>query len=304
MRFLHPLAVILLIAATASGQDRDAITVLHAGAPVPYEAMLEDLAKADVVLVGEQHGLTAGHAFEARLLQSLTSAAPRLTLSLEMFESDIQLVLDEYLRGQITESAFLAASRPWPRYKSDYRPLIEWSRAHQIKVVAANVPRRYVNIVSRQGQGALRMLSRDSRRYLPRLPYSMQISPGYEQALDAIFGGGHDSAGAAGMPTAEHMKQAQALWDIGMAESVLRARRSHRNGVILHICGSMHCERGYGITERLRAASRGLTIRTVIIRTEGSLVDAQSTELGDYIVVCPPNPTVSDELEQPAARSR
>ena len=53
----------------------------------------------------------------------------KLVLSLEMFEADNQFVLNEYLAGRITEEEFLAKSRPWPRYKTDYRQLVEFAKA-------------------------------------------------------------------------------------------------------------------------------------------------------------------------------
>lgn len=52
----------------------------------------------------------------------------KLVLSLEMFEADNQSVLNEYLDGKITEDEFLAKSRPWPRYKTDYRQLVEFAK--------------------------------------------------------------------------------------------------------------------------------------------------------------------------------
>src|SRR3954467_8455063 len=68
---------------------------------------------------------------------------------MEMFERDVQIVLDEYLSDLITEQHFLASSRPWGNYKTDYRPLVELAKEKHLDVIAANAPRRYVNMVSR-----------------------------------------------------------------------------------------------------------------------------------------------------------
>ena len=54
---------------------------------------------------------------------------------------DIQPILDRYLSGAISEAAFLKASRPWPNYAADYRPVVEFAREHHWRVIAANVPR-------------------------------------------------------------------------------------------------------------------------------------------------------------------
>jgi uncharacterized iron-regulated protein len=287
---IRPL-VIAALAALMGGLTAvraDDAGIYRAGRPVTFDEMIADLARMDVILVGEQHDSEAGHAFEARLLQGLGQARPGLALSLEMFERDVQLVLDEYLAGYITESAFLAASRPWPRYKTDYRPLVEWAREARRPVIAANVPRRYVNMVSRGGQTSLLALPRASRALLPRLPYRMDLDPAYEAELDSLFGAPHGSTPAPGMPSAENMKQAQALWDHGMAESIVAAWRRSDVRAVLHVCGSMHCERGFGITARLKKAAPRLRVATVILRPTPPDGSALPAELGTYVVDCGP----------------
>src|SRR5262249_39841718 len=84
-----------------------------------FAQMIEELSKADVVVVGEQHDHKLGHSIELDVLKGLHTKKPSLALSLEMFERDVQLVVDEYLKGQINQSSFIAASRPWPNYKTD-----------------------------------------------------------------------------------------------------------------------------------------------------------------------------------------
>ncbi len=107
-----------------------------------FESMLADLAKADVVFVGEQHDDPNTHRLEAAILDGLRRRGVTLTLSLEMFERDTQGGLDSYLSGGIAEEEFLKSSRPWPRYATDYRPLVEMAKANGWPVIAANVPRR------------------------------------------------------------------------------------------------------------------------------------------------------------------
>ena len=54
------------------------------------ESMLADLAKADVVFVGEQHDDPNTHRLEAAILDGLRRRGVPVTLSLEMFERDTQ----------------------------------------------------------------------------------------------------------------------------------------------------------------------------------------------------------------------
>ena len=106
-----------------------------------FESMLADLSYADVVFVGEQHDDPNTHRLELAVLDGLARRRGNIILSLEMFERDVQAVLDDYLADRMTEEAFLKASRPWPRYQTDYRPLVEFAKRRGWSVVAANVPR-------------------------------------------------------------------------------------------------------------------------------------------------------------------
>lgn len=268
--------------------------ILKQGEQVAQEALIAAAAAADVVLIGEHHDHAEGHAFKAEFLRTLGPRAPRLVLSLEMFERDVQEVLDEYLAGFITENAFLAASRPWPRYRTDYRPLVEWCKENRRPVVAANVPRRYVNMVARMGQQSLLRLPPPSRRWLPRLPYSMDMSPEYHRALDQVFGMSHGTMPETMAAQVNRMKEAQALWDHGMAESILSARRRYRAQPVVHVVGSMHCERGFGIVERLRRAAPRLRVVTVIVRPHPRPEEpAVPSDLGDYVVLTGPPPAAT-----------
>src|SRR4029079_19218104 len=95
-----------------------------------FETMIASLVWADVVLVGEQHDDANTHRLELAVLEGLARRNISVTLSLEMFERDVQGTLDTYMSVCSAEDEFLKTSRPWPRYGTDYRPLVEFARAH------------------------------------------------------------------------------------------------------------------------------------------------------------------------------
>ena len=129
-----------------------------------FELMLADLATADVIFVGEQHDDPNTHRLELGMLEGLRRRRVPVIVSLEMFERDVQAAVDRYLSGAMVEAEFLKDARPWPRYATDYRPLVELAKAHGWPVVAANVPRRFASEVAKSGQaGARSALRRRSR---------------------------------------------------------------------------------------------------------------------------------------------
>ncbi|HSG47160.1 MAG TPA: ChaN family lipoprotein, partial [Longimicrobiales bacterium] len=135
--------------ASAQHPERGASTVVegsdfrvydHRGRSRSFADVLEAMDKADALLVGETHDDVVGHGVETQIF---IRAAQRMgavgdaereerpvVLSLEMFERDVQYVLDEYLADLITEDQFKKSSRPWDRYDTDYRPMVEFARAH------------------------------------------------------------------------------------------------------------------------------------------------------------------------------
>jgi uncharacterized iron-regulated protein len=271
--------------------------IFKGASTITMTAMLDELVKADVVFVGEQHDHARGHALELEILQGLYARNPKTLLSLEMFERDVQPVLDEYIGGFITETHLLQSARPWPNYKTDYRPMVEFCKEKGLPVVAANAPRRYVNLVSRKGQAGLADLPKPSRAFLGRYPYSMELPAGYDKMLTDLFGGAHDQSGAAtqtspppGMPSPANMKQAQALWDVTMADSIARALKDHRGWKVMQVNGAGHSDYRFGIVDRLRQIAPRLKVAVVSIRPDASYPNPNTStfaEAADFVIVTP-----------------
>lgn len=299
---VHPLSLLcaaLIVsgwpsAAFAKG-DSERIVISH-GEMKSVEQMLDTLSKADIVVIGEQHDHKQGHRLELEILTGIYARNRSVALSLEMFERDVQLVLDEYLQNEISTASFLAASRPWPNYKSDYAPMIEFCKMNKIPVVAANAPRRYVNIVSTKGQQVLLEFSKKSREHFAKLPYSMDIPPEYDRALTEIFSNhdpvpaGKSGAQSSSSPMPLYIKEGQALWDATMAESILKGRsRTHRK-LILQINGAMHSDSRFGIVDRLSKATSNLKILTISIAPTENYpkVDFGKYEkIADFMILTP-----------------
>jgi uncharacterized iron-regulated protein len=290
------LAAFALFAAWGRAMAQSDPVVLGPGGRATMDQMLDALAKADVVFVGEQHDHARGHELELEILKGLHARSPKTLLSLEMFERDVQPVVDEYTGGFITETHFLQSSRPWPNYKTDYRPMVEFCKENRLPVVAANAPRRYVNIVSRKGQAGLDGLPKPSRAYLGRYPYSMILPAGYDKMLNDLFGGAHNPAGqavASNMPSPENMKQAQGLWDVTMADSIARAVKVHRGWKVMQVNGAGHSDHHYGIVDRLRQVEPRLKVAVVTIAPDSAYPNADPagySGLADFVILTPPDP--------------
>src|SRR5690606_23183780 len=106
------------------------------GKATDYDAMLKELEKDDVILFGELHNDSIAHALQLEITKSLfKTQGSRLVLGAEMFETDVQLILDEYFGNQIPEKNFEAEARLWQNYKTDYKPLVLFAKENNIRFV-------------------------------------------------------------------------------------------------------------------------------------------------------------------------
>ena len=92
------------------------------GNPVVLADLIQKIKEVDVTFLGETHTDSVAHLLQALVLKETSDA--NQALSLEMFERDVQYVVNEYLAGLIIEEHFLKSARPWDNYSSDYRELI------------------------------------------------------------------------------------------------------------------------------------------------------------------------------------
>ena len=88
---------------------------------VPLQEIIDDMKTYDVLFFGEEHSDSVCHFLEDTLLQMMyKSYLSNTALSLEMFDRDVQLIMDEYLQGLIREKSFKKDARTWKNY-SNYR---------------------------------------------------------------------------------------------------------------------------------------------------------------------------------------
>ena len=157
------------------------------GQPATLDDIREAMGVADVVFVGELHNDPVSHYIEQVVLKDWYSThGSAAALSLEMFSRDVQYIVDEYLNDLISESHFQLSSSPWSNYETDYKPLVEFAKANGFPVIAANAPRRYSNMVTRMGRGALNGLSDQALSYVAPQPYGAP-SAAYKAQWDAVM---------------------------------------------------------------------------------------------------------------------
>jgi uncharacterized iron-regulated protein len=265
-------------------QDKPAYKLFtKAGKEVKYSKMLDGLQKADVVLFGEQHNDPIAHWLQLEIANDLHKAhQQKFAIGAEIFEMDVQLVLDEYLNGQIAENNFEQESRPWPNYKTDYKPVVRFAKDAGIPFVATNVPRRYAAIVASGGLTALGNLTPEAKTYIAPLPIVVDMDlPGYKNMLSMFGSNTH------GNTKAESIVQAQALKDATMAYVILN--QVTKGNKVLHLNGSYHTDNYEGIGWYLKQKQPNLKVATITTVTQEALekLTDENKNKADFILVVP-----------------
>ena len=230
---------------------------------------LADALKAyDVVFFGEWHDHPGNHLAEMALFRAVHQRSPKLALSLEMFERDVQPVLDDYMAGRIGEEALQRRGRAWGNYAESYRPLVEYAKENALAVIAAEAPTRVVRCVGQEGPEFLSHLRAEQRNWAAA---ELHLDGGayrdkFFRFLDEDNGHGEGTAtDMTGAPTASALRSfaAQVTRDDTMAESIFLYLQKHPGQKVMHITGAFHVESFLGTVERLKLRAPRLKIAVV-----------------------------------------
>jgi len=274
----------LLVSAQAqvAGHPHTKVFAVGEGREITLDQIVDRLIGANVVFFGEEHNDSIAHALQYQVYKALIQRLGRVTLSMEMFERDAQLVVDEYLQGHITEAKLQEEGKAWGNY-SDYAPLVDLAMESGQQVIAANVPTRYANLVARRGLAALEALPRASRPWMAKLPIDTQ-RPVYQRKFDEAMGGHGHGMG----PSVFH---AQLLRDATMAESIWRTWKKDRRTPIFHLNGRFHSDYYLGTVEELRRLNNRIEVVTISCFSSDDFENpdwAPYGELADLIILTDP----------------
>ena len=276
------LLLTFLITCGVYAQQPQAYTLFdHNGKATTYDAMIDSLSRADVVFFGEMHNCPITHWMEQNVLQAFVGRfGKNVMVGAEMFESDNQLILDEYLQRRISGDRFEAECRLGTNHSTDYAPLLSIAYENKLPVVATNVPRRYANAVKEHGLSWLDSLSSASRAYLPPLPIYVERDSTAEKAFEVMGAmAGHSNRG--------HYVEAQALKDATMAWNI--AQNWQHNIHFVHFNGSYHSDFRKGIIEQLLHYCPQLRIALVTAVRQESVEALDEVQLGrsDFYICVP-----------------
>lgn len=271
----------LLVIATSSYSQKEPYVIYNAkGKKVSHKKMMKTLNSKDIVLFGELHNNPISHWLQYEVTVDLHKTR-NVILGAEMFEADNQTFLSDYVNGSITYTELDSLARLWANYKTDYAPLVDFAKEQQLEFVATNVPRRYANLVYRQGFESLESLTNEEKMWMAPLPipFDSELAT-YQKIL--VDMGDHGSP---------ELVKAQAIKDATMAHFILK---HYQEGYLfLHFNGAFHSDYYEGILWYLKGENDTLNYGTIstVSQENVNLLLEENHGKADYIICVDSNMT-------------
>ncbi len=280
----------LILNLPLTGQNKPAYQIFSAnGELVDYHQMAKELKESEIIFFGELHNNPIAHWLQLSLTEDLFKVkGENLVLGAEMFEADNQLIMNEYLLGEIREKDFESEARLWNNYQTDYKPLVTFAKENEVDFIATNIPRRYAAKVSKEGFEGLEGLNDEAKSYFAPLPvkYDSTLSC-YKDMLQMMH-----------MPAMRgkinyNLPKAQAIKDATMAHFILE--NFSQETLFLHFNGSYHSDNYEGIVWYVKQEMPEVKVKTisVVLQNEISSLEESNMNVADYLIVVPVNMTTT-----------
>jgi uncharacterized iron-regulated protein len=232
---------------------------LPAGKPrmTPASEIISEMAKRDVVLLGEQHDEPDHHYWQLQTLAALHALRPSMAIGFESFPRRVQPVLDSWIAGELTTRQFLEGvewEKVWNFPPELYVPLFEFARVNRIPMIAINVERTLTKAVSDKGWDALPEAQKEG------VSRPAAASSSYENVLFEVFAQHTQLPGRSGKrpgrddPAFRNFVESQLTWDRAMAEALAARAQGDAASrpLVVGIMGGGHVRNGHGVPHQLR----------------------------------------------------
>lgn len=301
MKYSFSALFVLLIVIASSSMSYAQITTKHykiystkAQKEVSINDIVEEMKSSDVLFFGEEHNDSVLHYLEFAIFEALYQKFnTQIALSLEMFDRDVQPVMNEYLQSAIREKDFIKDAKVWNNYK-DYRPLVELAKKQQLDVICANAAGRYSNLAGRKGQSGLMKLPEASKNNFAPLPFDTASGMYYQKLMNLM---GHNSSDTTkksppmGMMGGFNIAMAQSLWDATMAYSIAQYLKTNKTKKIFQVNGRFHSDEGFAIVTQLKKTAPNIKSLIISGGSDEHFPNINWDEykhLGDFIIIVDP----------------
>jgi uncharacterized iron-regulated protein len=245
-----------------AGDRESAMTpiVVNRAQSATLPELMSKLRDERLVYVGETHTAWGDHLLQLEVLREMAAQPGELAVGVEWIQARFQPALDGYFAGRIDESAFLRQTEYFDRWRFDYRlyrPIIEFARANNVRVVALNASRELTDAIKAVGVDGL------TGELAAEAPDHYDFGNAeYEKQLRTMFAMHRNEGQDDDM--FRRFLEVQLTWDEKMAERVAEYLAGGNDRRMLVLAGKGHISGRSGIPDRVtrRTGIEGVTIAT------------------------------------------
>ena len=211
---------------------------------ISFSQMMTDTEGSNVIFVAEDHANISHHELQLDIIRSLRAMKKNMAIGLEMFQTDYQGQLDDWIDGKMTEQSFKAVyDRNWSYDWPLYRDIFIFARDNHIPMIALNIPKEIVFKVARQGFASLTL---EERKNLP-LGVTCDLNNPQTEFLKKTFQSvfKHEANGK----VFDYFCEAQGVRNSGMAMNIVNDQKKHPDRILVALAGTWHAVK-HGIPER------------------------------------------------------
>lgn len=146
------------------------------------EEVIRQINNEKVIFVGEGHETTEDHLVQLAVVRRLHEGEKKVVIALEMFQSEAQPVLNQWVGGEISENDFIKAYHSaWRVPYEYYSKIFEYARQVRIPLAAINEKESLINNVAKTG---IESLPKDFRK-AAKVPPCARV-PEYSRMIDSL----------------------------------------------------------------------------------------------------------------------
>jgi uncharacterized iron-regulated protein len=238
---------------------------METGETVAFDELIDQLEKKDLVFIGETHDNPEHHLIQVQLLQALMARHDLpLTVAVEFFQAYQQEVLDQYMKGSITEEMFLKGvgwRKAWGFDYHFYRPLIVMTKQRGGQILAINAPRDITRKVARFGLSGLEPKEREE------LAVDIDLT---DESHRAYVWEAYKKHPHINLKSFDFFYQAQCVWEDTMAENIGKSLIKGKRKMVV-FTGNGHIIKKFGIPGRTLKRVRVDCATVVLLPFTGQL---------------------------------
>ncbi|MGE5809348.1 MAG: ChaN family lipoprotein [Nitrospirota bacterium] len=250
--FIAPIALsflgLLVLTAAVDVDERGDVYRLSDKKTISFSHMVQDVKKADFIVVGEVHDIPEHHQLQLDIIRAFHESGAPLAIGLEMFRTESQNALDSWVKGVLPVHRFISVyyenwRMAWPLY----RDIFTYAHDHQIPMLGLNLPSSITELVARQGFASLK--EKEKKQLPPGI--SCDIDPTYMEFIRRAYAVHQQKADERFV----HFCEAQMVWDKSMAWRLIEYRKTHPDQKVVVLAGVGHAWKR-GIPEQIARGSK------------------------------------------------